>query len=98
MSVMSQCYSVIIYRGIIAPGHGKEVVQGINDIDKRHIYQLMSNVQLPGSKIFDSQILMHYFAQNNYVIMAKELQKHMSKENQKHGVVDQVKYIKNPVK
>ena len=59
MSVMSQCYSVIIYRGISDPGHGKEVVDGINAVDKRYIYQLMSTVQLPGSKIFDSQMKMH---------------------------------------
>ena len=39
MSVMSQCYSVIIYHGISAPGNGKEVVDGLNSIDKRYIYQ-----------------------------------------------------------
>ena len=44
MSVVYQCYSVIIDRGISAPRHGKEVVNGINTIDKRYIYQLMSNV------------------------------------------------------
>ena len=65
MSVMLQCYSVIIDRGISSPGHGKDVVYGINSIDKRYIYQLMSNVKLPWSKTFDSYILMHYFAQNN---------------------------------
>ena len=32
MSVMSKCYSIIIYQGIIAPGHGKEVVDGLNDV------------------------------------------------------------------
>ena len=57
---MSQCYSVIIDRGIISPGHVKDVVNGINAIDKRYIYQLMSNVQLTGSKIFDSHIIIHY--------------------------------------
>ena len=59
MAVMSQFYSVIIDGGISAPGHEKEVVYGLNAIDKRYIYQLMSNVQLLGSKIFDSQIIMH---------------------------------------
>ena len=34
MSVMSQTYSIIIYRGISAPGHGKEVVDVINSVDK----------------------------------------------------------------
>ena len=56
---MSQCYSIIIDWGIISPGHDKEVVEGINATDKLYIYQLMSNVQLPGSNVFDIQILMH---------------------------------------
>ena len=47
MSVISQCYWVIISIIISAPGHGKEVVCGLNSIDKRYIYQLMSNGQLP---------------------------------------------------
>ena len=38
MSVMSQCYSIIIDSGIIAPGNGKEVGDGINAVDKRYIY------------------------------------------------------------
>ena len=53
----SQCHSIIIDRGISAPGHGKEVVDGINTIDERYMYQLMANVQLPGSRTFNSQIL-----------------------------------------
>ena len=35
MSVISQCYSIIIDQGISAPGHGKKVVHGLNDVDKR---------------------------------------------------------------
>ena len=56
---MSQGYSMIIDQGISAPGHRKEVVDGLNAVDKRYIYQLMSKVQLPGSVIFDSTIKMH---------------------------------------
>ena len=36
-----------IDRGISAPGNGKDVVDGINTIDKCYIYELMSNFQLP---------------------------------------------------
>ena len=54
MSVLYQCFSVIIDRGISAPGHGKEVVDGLNAIFKRYIYQMMSYVQLPVSKTIDS--------------------------------------------
>ena len=56
---MEQCYYINIDLGISAPGHGKEVVDGINAVDKRYIYQFMSNIKLPGSVIFDSQIKIH---------------------------------------
>ena len=59
MSVMSKIYSIIFDCGISAPGHGKEVVDELNAVDKRYIYQLMSNVQLPGSVRFDSHIKVH---------------------------------------
>ena len=71
MSVMLQCYSIIIYQGIIAPVRGKYLVDSLNIIDKRCIYQLMSNVQLPESKIFDSQIIMHSCTQKNDVSLDK---------------------------
>ena len=48
LSVLYQCYSIIIDRGINVHGNGKDVVDGINAIYKRYIYQLMYNVQLPG--------------------------------------------------
>ena len=59
MSVMSQFYSIIIDRDISAPGHGKEVVNELNSVDKLYISQFMSAVQLPGSNRFDSQMQMH---------------------------------------
>ena len=88
---MSQCYSIIIDRGISAPGHGKEVVYLINDIDKRYIYQLMSTVQLPGSIRFDSQIQIHTVTEKYDVGLAKEFQEHLTKKHQKYGVIDQGK-------
>ena len=66
MSVMSQCNSIIIYRGISAPRHDKYVVDGLNTVDKIYIYKLMCNVQLPGSDRFDSQTQMHT---SNKIIM-----------------------------
>ena len=71
MSVMSQTYSLIINRGISEPGHGKELVDGLNAVDKCYIYQLMSKVQLPGSVRFDSHIKMYTGTENKDVILAK---------------------------
>ena len=38
MSVLYQCYSIIIDQGISAPGHGKKEVDVLNAIYKRYIY------------------------------------------------------------
>ena len=70
------------------------MVDCINAIDKRYIYQLMSNAQLTGSKNFHSQILMDSCTQNNDVSLDKKPQKNLSKEHRKHGVIDQGKYRK----
>ena len=70
------------------------MVDGLNDIGKQYMYQLVSNVQLPLSKTFDSQIIMHYCTLKQYVSLHKEFQKHMSKEHRKHGVIYQGNYRK----
>ena len=77
MSVMSQTFSIIIDHGISAPGHGKEVVYGLNAVDKPYIYQFMSKVQLPGSVRFDSHIKMHTGTENKDVSLSHELKNHL---------------------
>ena len=74
MSVMSHFYYIIIDWGISASGHDKEVVDRLNDFDKRYIYKFISTVQLPGLNIFDSQIQIHTGTQTNGVSLAKESQ------------------------
>ena len=91
MSLISQTYSIIIDRGISAPGHGKEVVGGLNVVDKRYIYQLMSKVQLPGSVRFDSQIKIHTGTKKKDVSLAKEFKDHLEGEHHQNGVIDQGK-------
>ena len=81
MSVISQTYSIIIDRGISAPGHGKEVVGGLNAVDKRYIYKFISKVQLPGSVRFDSQIKIHTSTEEKYVSLAHELKNNLEEEH-----------------
>ena len=89
MSVMSQCLSLILYQGISAPGNGKEVVDGLNAVDKRYIYQLMSTVQLPGSNRFDSWMQIHTGNQKYDISLVKEFQHHLKNKHRKNGVFDQ---------
>ena len=76
-----QCYLVIIDRCISSPGHGKDVVDGLNVVYKCYIYQLMSNVQLNGSKIFDSQMQMRTGNHKYDASLADEFQQHLTKEH-----------------
>ena len=78
MSVMSQCYSIIIDQGVISTGNSKEVVDLINAVDKHYLYQFMSTIQLPGSKIFDLRIQVYTGNQKYDVTLAKELQHHLT--------------------
>ena len=94
MSVMSQCYSIITYRGISAPGHGKEVVDGLNSVDKSYIYQLMYKVQVPGSVRFDSQIKVHTGTENKNVSLAQEFKDHLEEKHRQNVAIDQGKFKK----
>ena len=95
---MSQCYSVIINRGISAPGNVKEVVHGLDATDKRYIYQLISNVQLTGSNKFDSQILMHSCTQKRMSVWLNNPKNICLRSICKHGVIGQGKYSKKDSK
>ena len=70
------------------------MVDVLNAVDKRYIHKSMSNVQLPGSNIFDSHMKMYTGNQRYDVSLAKEFQKHLTKEHRKNGVTDQGKHKK----
>ena len=91
---MYQCYSIITDQGISAPGHGKEVVDGPNAVDKRYIYQLMPTVQLNVSNRFDSQMKIHTGTPKYDVSLAKQFKHYLPKEHPKNGFIDQGKYKK----
>ena len=74
------------------------MVDGINAIYKRYTYKLMSNVQLPGSKRFDSQMQMHTSTQKNDFSLSKEFQEHLSKDHLKNEFIYQGKFKKYAVK
>ena len=50
LSMLAQSYNIITYCGVGAPGHGREVVYGLNDTLKRLLSILTTNVQLRGEE------------------------------------------------
>ena len=49
-------------------------------------------MQLPGKKVYDTQMFMHTGTCTSDVSLASEFQKHLSTAARKHGVIDQGKY------
>ena len=88
---MLQVFFIIIDRVISAPLHVIEVFDGINAIDKRFLFQLISTVQLPGAKGYNIQMVMHTGTRTSDVSLANEFQKHLSNAALKHGVIYQGK-------
>ena len=65
------------------------MVDGLNAVDKRYIYQLMSKVQLSRSFRFYSQIKIHTVTENKDAILDKEFKDHLEGEHRQNGVIDQ---------
>ena len=68
--MLSQAYNIIIYHGISAPGHRREVVDGI-DATYKIFFQMMSIVQLPGTNIFDAKMTMHSYTPTTDVSLSQ---------------------------
>ena len=60
------------------PGHGIEVVDGLNTTGKGFISMTMENVQLPGSKVDDTQMKVHTVTYIKDVSLRRELQKYIN--------------------
>ena len=94
MSVMSQCYSIIINWGISSLGHGKEVVYGLNDVDKCYIYiNWCTMFNFLDQTDLIPRCKFPLATKKDDVSLTKEFQHHMTKEHCKHGVFDQRKTI-----
>ena len=76
--MLAHVYRIIVYHCVGAPGHGREVVDGLNATNKSIISMLMENVQLPGAYGYDTQIKMHTSTQKYNISLAREFQKHLS--------------------
>ena len=65
------------------------MVDGLNYVYKRYIYQLMSKFQLTGSVRFDSHIKIHTGTENKDLSLAREFKDRLEGEHRKDGAIDQ---------
>ena len=69
--MLSQAFSFIMDCGISAPVHVREVLYGLNATDKTSLLQLISTVQFPGAKGYETQITIHPGTPNYDVSLSK---------------------------
>ena len=94
--VTEQAFYVIIDRGISEPGHDREVIDGLNYIEKRFLFQLISTVKLSGAKSYDTKMVMHTGTRTSDVNFSREF-KNPSYTAHKHVVIDKCKYKKGQI-
>ena len=72
--MLSHAYNIVIYSGVVAPGHVKDVVYGLNTTDKRFLKHLMTIVKLPGTETNNSHMVMHTIIINTDISLARIFQ------------------------
>ena len=83
--MLSQAYDITTDCGVIFTGHGREAVDGLNETDKRFLFQLMETVQLHVSKVYDTHMDMKSVTHISNNSLAREFQKHLSNVSRKNG-------------
>ena len=80
--------------GARTPGHGREVVYGLNATNKRFLLMLITNVQFTNISGYDTQMAMYTSTQKEDISLARKFQKLLSNPTNKNGVIDLGKYRK----
>ena len=66
-----------IGHGVGDPGYGREVVDGLNESDKRFWTMLMTTLKLPSITGLETQIPTNTSTVNNDMSLSQEFQKHL---------------------
>ena len=69
--MLSHAYNIVNDSFVVALGHGKDVVDFLNDIEKRIIKMLTTTLQLPGAAINDSHMVMHTSKSNTDISLLR---------------------------
>ena len=59
LSMLAHAYNIIIDRGVGAPGHVREFVDGLNYTEKWFLSMLMKNVKLTDAVGYESYMSIH---------------------------------------
>ena len=69
--MLSRAYNILIDCCVGAPGHGKDVLYGLNATEKMFLIISMTTVKLPGSATNDSHMVMRNTIINTDISIAR---------------------------
>ena len=72
LSMLPMKYNIVIDRAVGAPGHGKDVVDGLNALDERYLKQCMFRLLNPEQKRCENKMEYHSTTKSCPVSFAAE--------------------------
>jgi hypothetical protein len=94
LSVLAVEHGIIIDRAIGAPGHGKDIVDGINAIDKEFLRSKMCMIGTPEASIGNKRMAAHSMVEGASKSLAQEALRLCADASRLTGVKSERKYSK----
>jgi len=97
MSVLSSVYGVCIDRAIGCPGHGKDIVDALNAVEKWYFSSKMMTTSTPevnSDQIKNARVASHSMQEGKSFSLAKEAKRILNDPSRVHGVKSDKKYKK----
>jgi hypothetical protein len=86
LSILASTYGVIIDRAIGAPGHGKDIVDGLNATDKIYLRKMMCMIGTPEANDGEKRMAAHAMLGDQKMSLAQESARLCSLPERIHGV------------
>jgi hypothetical protein len=102
LSMLSVKHNITIDRAVAAPGHGKDLIDGLNAVDKMYLKELMMRTSVAGEANEDRKIKSHSVEEGSAVSIAEEAARlcqidaraEGAKSNRKHQKREQASTVK----
>jgi hypothetical protein len=94
LSLLAQVHNIVIDRAVGAPGHGKDIVDGLNATDKRLLSEKMCMIEIPEVNESAKRIAPEAMANGVSKSLAVECARLLSDATRHQGVKSQGKYAK----
>jgi hypothetical protein len=94
LSLLSAVHNIVIDRAIGAPGHGKDIVDGLNATDKRFLASKMRMIGLPEGSDAENRMAAESMVEGTSKSLAVECARLLSASTRNEGMKSHAKYAK----